>query len=287
LRASLTLLLFLLLPSPAEASPTIVVSFSVLADLTRNVAGSEAHIIMLVGPDSDIHAYEPAPADIRAVAGADLFIANGLGLEGWMDRLLEASSFKGTLVVASAGVTPLMVGGAPDPHAWQDVANAERYVAVIRAALMKADPPHAASYNANAARYLKKLEALDVWVRAQVALVPPAKRQAISSHDALGYFAHAYSVRFFAPLGLSTEGDVSAGTLAGLIDQIRAKNIHAVFLENMSDPRIVQQLARDGGAVIGGTLYSDALSPSQGPAPSYITMICHNVTALVDAMRQN
>jgi zinc/manganese transport system substrate-binding protein len=281
----LVLLSIFLLPLVAHAEKLkVVASFSILADMTRTVAGDDADVTTLVGPGGDTHVYEPRPADARAVAGADIVIVNGLGFEGWLDRLIQSSGFKGRIVIASKGITPLMAGSAPDPHAWQDIRYGEVYVANIRDALVQADTTHATAYAENARQYLKQLGELDEWVRSQIALVPQDKRRAITSHDALGYFAHVYGVTFIAPLGLSTSGDVSAGGLAQLIDEIRARHVRAVFLENMTDPRLMQQLVADGGAVIGGTLYSDALSPADGPAPTYAALFRHNVAILRETM---
>jgi zinc/manganese transport system substrate-binding protein len=265
----------------------VVASFSILADMAHRVAGENASVTALVGPGGDTHVYEPSAADARAVAGADIVIVNGLGFEGWMDRLIQSSGFKGRIVVASDGIDPLMTGGVPDPHAWQSLGNGKLYVANIRDALMKADAAHAAAYEENARQYQRDLGELDLWVRDQIARVPEDKRRAITTHDALGYFAYTYHVDFIAPLGLSTSGEVSAGGLARLIDEIRAKHVRAVFLENMTDPRLMNQLVADGGAVIGGTLYSDALSPPDGPAPTYIALFRHNVTTMTGAMMKN
>jgi zinc/manganese transport system substrate-binding protein len=282
------ILLLCFLPFAAQAEPLkVVVTFSILSDITHEIAGSYADVTSLVGPDGDVHAYEPTPADVRAVAGADIVIANGLGLEGWLGRLTQAAGFHGLIVVASGGVRPLMTAGAPDPHAWQNIKNGKRYVANIEAALMEADPEHAATYKVRAQRYLQKLSALDDSVRAQLATLPQEKRRAITSHDAMRYFADAYGVSFIAPLGLATSGDVSAGAMAKIVDEIRAKHVRAVFLENMADPRLMRQLVADGGAVIGGMLYSDALSHAEGEAPSYIEMFNHNVTVMVAAMSKN
>ena len=281
-------LLLLLLPLTVQAEPLkVVVTFSILSDMTHEVAGDNTRITSLVGPDSDVHVYEPAPADVQAVAGADMVIVNGLGLEGWIDRLTQAAGYHGPVVVATSGITPIMFGGAPDPHAWQSINNGKRYASNIAAALSKADPRHASDYMENARHYLLRLDALDGWVRAQVANVPQEKRRAITSHDALRYFADAYGITFIAPLGLSTSGDVSAGTVARLIDQLRAKHVRAVFLENMADPRLMKQLVADGGAVIGGTLYSDALSQPSGEAPTYIDLFRHNVSTIVAAIARN
>jgi zinc/manganese transport system substrate-binding protein len=280
--------MLLVLPEAAWPAPLkIVASFSILADMVHQVAGNNAEVTSLVGPDSDAHVFEPSPSDARTIAGADMLVVNGLGFEGWLDRLTESAGFKGRVVVASEGITPLMALNAPDPHAWQSIGNAKAYVVTIMNALMKADPKHADAYEKSAARYLRELGELDIWVRGQIARVPKDRRSAITSHDALHYFAQSYGVNFIAPLGLSTSGDVSAGDMARLIDQIRARHVRAVFLENMTDPRLLRQLVTDGGAVVGGTLYSDALSTPDGPASTYITMFRHNVTMMVEAMIKN
>jgi zinc/manganese transport system substrate-binding protein len=280
----------LCLAHTAQAQPqklSVVASFSILGDLVKQVAGDRATVITLVGPGGDAHVYESTPADAKAVAAADVVIVNGLGFEGWLDRLVGSSGYTGTVVVATHGITPRRFAGhGLDPHAWQSIPNAELYVANIRDALDAKDPAGASYYNANAQRYLATLRTLDLWVRGEIAKVPPAKREAITSHDALGYFAEAYGITFIAPLGLSTASDASAGDIARLIDQIRSQHIKAVFLENMTDPRLVRQLAQDGGAVVGGTLYSDALSGPLGDAPSYTAMFHHNVETLVNALNK-
>jgi zinc/manganese transport system substrate-binding protein len=282
-------ILMLILPCAAQArSLNIVASFSILGDITREVAGKDADIRILVGPAADAHVYEPTPADARAVANANLVIVNGLGFEGWMSRLLESSGYREAVAVAANGVTPLMLNGTPDPHAWQSVANTEIYTRNIRDALIKADPAHADTYRTNAARYIRELQTLDEWVRAQMQTVPPEKRRAIISHDALHYFATRYAVTFLAPRGLTTAaGEPGARDIAQLIDQIRSTHVRAIFVENMGSPRLMETLSRDAGAVIGGTLYSDALSAPDGEAPTYIAMIRHNVNAMTKAMQGN
>ena len=277
---------------PALAAPLkVVTTFTVLADMVRQVGGENVEVVSLVGPDGDAHAFEPSPADARAVAGAGLLVVNGLGYEGWLDRLGAASGFKGRTVVATTGVTALTRTEdgktVPDPHAWQDAAQGRIYVANIAAGLEAADPAHAAAYRVGADRYGAELAALDDWVRAQIATVPPARRQVITSHDAVGYFGRAYGVTFLAPQGIDTEAEVSARDLGRLVGQIRRTGIKAIFLENMSDPRLVRQLASETGVKVGGTLYVDALSPSDGPAPTYVAMFRHNVPELVAAMRTN
>lgn len=290
MRISAYLLAFVLFAFPAHAEKLkVIASFSILGDMTQHIAGNDIDLKTLVGPNSDAHVYEPTPADAKAVANADLVIINGLGFEGWLMRLIESSDYKGPVIIATQGITPLSFhseGMAEDPHAWQSLPNSRIYVANILAGLLKADPTHADDYRARAERYLMQINALDSWVRRQFATIPIAERKAITSHDAFQYFAKTYGVTFLAPLGMSTESEASAADIAHLIDQIRADHIHALFMENIADPRLIRQLETDGGAVIGGTLYSDALSPPGGPAATYLDMFRHNVTELTNAMRR-
>jgi zinc/manganese transport system substrate-binding protein len=271
--------------SPAQAQPLhVVASFSILGDLVRHVGGDRVDVATLVGPDGDVHVYTPAPADAKKVAEARLVVINGLGLEGWLPRLVQSSGSKASIVTASDGVTPLRRDNAADPHAWQSVANARIYAANISDALSNADPAGALVYRANADAYLAKLDNLDREVRAGVARIPPARRKVISTHDAFGYFAAAYGISFIAPLGVSTESEPSARDIAAIITQIRKEAIPAVFLENISDPRLVRRIAAETGVRIGGTLYSDSLTAEKGDAPTYIDMVRHNIRALTSAL---
>jgi len=285
----LAFLLLALLPAAAHAEKLkVVASFSILGDMAHEVAGDNVELKTLVGPNSDTHVYEPTPADAKAIASADLVIVNGLGFEGWLSRLIQSSGYKGPVVVATSGVKPLTFeGDGQDPHAWQSIANGKIYVANILGALVKADNKHADQYRANAVRYLKQLDALEAWVRQEISAVPENSRSVITSHDAFDYFAAAYGVKFIAPLGISTDSEASAADIARLIDQIRAQKIRAVFMENIADTRLIRQLENDGGAYVGGTLYSDALSTPDGPAASYIEMFKHNVKQLVAGMVHN
>ena len=284
---SLLVFLIFFFPLAAQAEKiTVVASFSILGDMVHEVAGDTVNIKTLVGPDGDAHVYEPTPSDVRLLKSADLVIINGLGFEVWIERLAQYSGYKGPVVIASRGITPLAFNtNSVDPHAWQSLKNGLLYIANIRDALINADPANTVLYRKNAEHYSMRLQALDSWVQAQIFTIPESKRRAITSHDALGYFADSYGVVFIAPLGVSTAGDASAGDIAGLINQIRKERVRAVFMENMSDARLVRQLATDGGAVIGGTLYSDALSSPDGPAPTYIAMFRHNVATMVKAMK--
>ncbi|HEX7924218.1 MAG TPA: metal ABC transporter substrate-binding protein [Bradyrhizobium sp.] len=262
----------------------VVASFSILADMVRNVGGDRVDVTALVGPDGDAHVYAPTPADARKVADAKLLVINGLGFEGWLPRLLQASGSKAPVVVATKGIMPRKMGGHDDPHAWQSVANAKIYVANIRDGLIAAAPDQAAAFKANADAYLAKLEALDREVHEAVAKIPDARRKVISTHDAFGYFADAYGITFFSPLSVSTDSEPSARDIAAIIAQIRVANIPAVFLENISDPRLVERIAAETGAKVGGTLYSDSLTGEKGQAPTYIDMVRHNIKALTSAL---
>jgi zinc/manganese transport system substrate-binding protein len=273
-------------PSSAHAQGrlNVVASFSILGDFAKNVGGDRVEVSTLVGANGDVHVYTPAPADAKKIADAKLVIINGFGLEGWLPRLVQSSGSKARIVTATDGITPRIAGAAPDPHTWQSVANAKIYVANIRDALVAADPADTAGFRANAEGYLADLDGLDREVKAAMASIPPDHRKVISTHGAFGYFAAAYGVEFIAPLGVSTDSEASARDIAGIITQIRTAKIPAVFIENVSDPRLIQRISAETGARIGGTLYSDSLTGEKGEAPTYIDMVRHNIKALTDAL---
>ncbi|WFU42368.1 zinc ABC transporter substrate-binding protein [Bradyrhizobium sp. CB82] len=276
----------LLIASPLQAAErlNVVASFSILADFVRNVGGDRINLTTLVGADSDVHVYAPAPGDAKRIADARLVIVNGLGLEGWLPRLVQSSGSKATVVTASAGLAPLKLGSESDPHAWQSIPNAKVYVTNIAGALAAAAPEDAEFFRGQATAYLEKLETLDREVREAIAKIPPARRKVISTHDAFGYFAAEYGIQFIAPLGVSTETEPSARDIAGIISQIRAQKIPAVFLENISDDRLIRRIAAETGSKVGGTLISDGLTGEKGPAPTYIEMVRHNIKALSSAL---
>lgn len=275
-------------PAFAQDKLKVVATFSILADLVKNVGGERVEVAALVGPNGDAHVYQPTPADAKTLSEAKLVFANGLGFEGWMGRLVQASGTKAPTIVATKGVKPRRMeeGGhsETDPHAWQSVANARIYVANIRDGLVAADPAGKATYEGNASAYLAKLDALDAEVKDTVAKIPANRRRIITTHDAFGYFAAAYGVTFIAPQGVSTEAEVSARDVARIITQIRKQKIPAVFLENVTDKRLLERIGAESGARIGGTLYSDALTDQNGEAPSYLDMMRHNVKQLASAL---
>jgi zinc/manganese transport system substrate-binding protein len=280
------LCVLLLIASPLQAAEQlkVVASFSILADFVRNVGGDRINLTTLVGADSDVHVYTPAPSDAKRIADAKLVVVNGLGLEGWLPRLVQSSGSKAQVITASAGIAPLKLGTAADPHGWQSVPNAKIYVTDIANALAAADPDDAEFFRAQAKAYLEKLETLDREVREAVAKIPQERRKVISTHDAFGYFAAEYGVQFIAPLGVSTETEPSARDIATIIGQIKAQKIPAVFLENISDDRLIRRIAAETGSKVGGTLISDGLTGEKGPAPTYIDMVRHNIKALTSAL---
>lgn len=284
----------------AEKKIKVIASFSILGDMVKNVGGDRVELATLVGPNGDAHVYEPTPAAAKAVSAADLVIVNGLGFEGWMDRLIKTSGYKGPTVVATKGIKAREMSqeeeeehehGAKhehkiDPHAWQDLSNGLIYVDNITKGLSEVDPAGAPTYQANAAAYKTKLTDLDKWVKTEFAAIPEAKRRMITSHDALGYLGAAYGITILSSMGFSTESEASAGDIARLIKLIRQEKIPAVFIENVTDPRLMQQVAKESGVTLGGELYSDALSKADGPAPTYIEMFKNNVAKVVAAMRK-
>ncbi|WP_024279549.1 zinc ABC transporter substrate-binding protein [Xanthobacter sp. 126] len=297
--------------APAQKMP-VVASFSILGDFVKQVGGDRVAVTTIVGPNGDAHVYQPTPADAKAVAAAKVVFVNGLGFEGWMDRLIKASGTKAPIVVATKGITP-RTGfvdhdddekpkgkgkdkhdhakeegghdhGGIDPHAWQSIANAKVYVANVRDGLIAADPDGRDVYTANAAAYTAKLDALETEVKSAMAKIPAEQRRIITSHDAFGYFGEAYGLVLVAPEGVSTESEASAKDVGRIIRQIKAQKIPAVFVENVTDPRLIQRIAKESGAKVGGTLYSDALSDDKGPASTYIDMMHSNVRELSSAL---
>ncbi len=302
---SVTAILVMSLAAPAAAQPhrpiPVVATFSILGDMVKRVGGEHVDVTTLVGPDGDTHVYQPTPADARAVSEAQILVVNGLQFEGWLDRLIDASDFRGVRVVATDGIEPIAGEhgadgkhaeddvheahdhGASDPHAWQSLRNAMIYVENIAEALAEADPENAGAFYRNRAAYVDDLEALDSEIRKIVAGLPAGRRTVVTSHDAFQYFARDYGLTFIAPQGLGTESEASAQDVVRLVQQIRDRGIRAVFIENLADPRLLERIADETGAAIGGTLYPGALSGPDGPAPTYLDMMRHNAMTLAQA----
>ncbi len=285
----------------------VVASFSIIGDLAKNVGGDRVAITTLVGPNGDAHVYEPRPADAAALSSAAIVLVNGVQLEGFLPRLVEASGSKAPVVEVSKGVELLKSAddehhgeeahgeaeaghdhghrhGAFDPHAWQSVANARIYVTNIAAAFCAADAAGCDAYRANADAYNRTLASLDAEIRADVAAIPDDKRTVITSHDAFGYFEHAYGLKFIAPEGVSTDAEASAADVAALIRQVREDKAAAIFVENITNASLINQIASETGLKLGGELFSDALSDADGPAATYVDMMRHNIETIRGAL---
>lgn len=286
-RRSALAIAFAALVAAAQAQPqkiSVVASFSIIGDLVRQVGGDRVSVTTIVGPGGDAHVYQTSPADGRHIAQARLIFVNGLGFEGWLDRLVRAAKSKGEVFTLGNGIAARKGEEGQDPHAWQDVANAKIYVEAIRDALTAADPEGAQAYKANADAYLARLDALDTEIQQAIAAVPKERRRVVSTHDAFGYFSTRYGVEFIAPQGVSTEAEVSARDVAKIIDAVRTHKVAAVFIENIADPRLAKRIANETGARMGGVLYSDALSDAKGDGATYIDMMRHNVKELAKAL---
>ena len=282
-------------PGHAAEPVPVMASFSILGDLVQVVGGERVQVTTLVGPNADAHSFEPKPADAKAILKARLFVINGLNFEPWAEKLAKSAAYQGAIVVASLGVKPRQMEEAgdshghheADPHAWQNPNHVVLYVQNIAAGLSKVDPAGAGIYLANAARYAGVLKNFDAQAWAQFSAIPAAKRRVITSHDAFGYFAAQYQIKFLAPEGVNADTTPSAKHVAELIRQMKREKIKAVFVENMSNPKLITQLSKDAGATLGGTLYSDALSGPSEPGSSYLKMMQHNVAQLLAGMRLN
>ena len=273
----------------AQENIQVVASFSILTDLIQQIGGDRVSVDTLVGPEQDAHVFDPAPKDAIRIARARLVIINGFGFEGWMERLVKVSASKPNLITATYGVNPHSQKDdhghdGIDPHAWQDVSNVKIYAANIKDALIAIDPSSKSTFDLNFARYDAQLSSLDAFIRTSIATIPPERRKIVTTHDAFGYFERAYGVSMIAPQGASTESEASAKDVARIIRQVKMENVPAVFIENISDPRLAEQIAKESGAKIGGKLYSDALSNENGPAGTYITMMETNIRELTKAM---
>lgn len=292
-------LVFWMSSAVAEPFP-VVVSFSILSDMVKTVGGDRVQVTTIVGPNQDTHVYEPKPKDAKLLSSARMVFINGLGFEGWMERLVEASGFKGQMVVAAQGVPPLIVhedgkeickheGGCNhkkgfDPHAWHSPDNALIYVDNIVAALSELDPQSAPDFKKRGEDYKTQIREMSTWARTELESVPVPQRKVITAHDAFQYMGQAYGIKFLAPVGVSTDAEPSAKTIASLLKQIKSEGVRAVFIENVANPRVIQQISDEAGVKIFGVLYSDALSLEGGEADTYLKMMRHNITVLIKAM---
>ena len=288
--AALSTLIALSAPVSA-AELKAVASFTVLADIVAEVGGNHVTVTSLVSPDGDPHEFEPSPKDAKNLKAADVVFVSGLGLEGWMDRLISASGYKGTPVTVSEGIKARTMEEdgktVTDPHVWNSPVNVKVWVGNIEKALSAADPADAADFKANAEAYTKKLDALNTYAHSKFDPIQDDRRKILTSHDAFGYFGQEYKVTFLSPLGISTESEASAGDVAKLIEQIKTEHVKTYFFENSNDPRLVKQVAKATGAKPGGELYVESLSKKSGPAPTYEKMFRYNVDVISSAIAKS
>lgn len=285
LRAGLASVALSLAALPVAADELkVVASFSILGDMVEQVVGDHADVTTIVGPDADAHVYSPSVADARAVAEADVIFVNGMGFETWSDTLIAESGSKASVHIATDGITPVLVDGKVDPHAWNSLLNGVIYVNNIAAVLAEIAPAHADDFKENAASYVAELSALDTTTREKLAALPADRRTVVTAHDAFGYLADAYGMTFLAPVGIDTEAEPSAKELAALIASLKEQEASALFVENITSPALIEQISEETGLKIGGRLFSDALSERGGPATSYLAMFEHNLGALVTAL---
>ncbi|MFM7012004.1 MAG: metal ABC transporter solute-binding protein, Zn/Mn family [Betaproteobacteria bacterium] len=283
--------------APVVAQPLpVVTSFSILADLVKVIGGSHVEVTSLVGPNADAHVFDPTPADAKRLADAKLVVINGLGFEGWMDRLIKSSGYRGSVTVASRGVKTIQEAAghghqhghshshAADPHAWQNPLNVKQYVQNIRLALAAAKPAAAQEFEQRAQAYSRDLDALDQSIRERLKPIPVAQRRIVTSHDAFGYFAAAYTVKFYPLQGVSTGSEPSAADVVRIIDQIKKNKVTAIFVENISDARVLERITKESGARIGGTLYADALSEPGTAVDTYLKLIEHNAATIIKGL---
>ena len=297
-------LLFLAQPMAANAQEPIpvVASFSILGDMVQRIGGSTVEITTLVGREGDVHVYQPTPADAKALKRANLMFVNGLGFEGWLERLEESAEFKGESIVVTNGIELISLEEADeehgeehqdehhhgefDPHGWLSLRNAITYVDNITAALAKASPENASAFCENRASYVAEITALDTEITAMISSLPEQARTVVTSHDAFQYFGRDYGLTFFAPQGISTDSEASAKDVANLIEQIRVSNIAAVFVENVADPRLIRQIASETGSTVGGKLFPGALSAKNGSASTYLELIAYNAQTISTALSE-
>lgn len=289
--------------SPAPATPLpVVATFSILADWVRQVGGDRVEVGVLVPAGADSHVFQPTPAHARQLAQAQLVFSNGLGFEGWIERLIQNAGFQGKHVVASTGIEPIAATGhhhhghrhghrhghshgEHDPHAWQNVSHAKVYVQNIATALCEADPAGCSDFRQRADAYQQQLQALDADIRALWAPIPESQRRIIVSHDAFAYYGQAYGVTFFAARGISNDSEPSARGIATLVRQIREQQVRALFVENVADPRLIERIGRETGLQVSGKLYSDSLTAPGGQADDFIAMMRYNTRAMTQAIQ--
>jgi zinc/manganese transport system substrate-binding protein len=277
----------------------VVASFSILGDIVHQVGQDRVDVRVIVGPEKDAHTFQPSPKDVKKLTGVQLVLMNGLGFEGWLPRMVNASGYRGKTINLTEKFSGLLQAhdchdkhhhhhehGKIDPHVWQDPILVKDYVERIAQALTEVDPEGKAQYYANAKSYQAQLEALNQWAKTLLAVIPINKRKVITLHDAFAYLGKRYQIQFLAPQGISVDSEASAKSVADLIRQIRASGVKALFVENINNPKLMEMLAKEAKVKVGGRLYSDALA-SKAPANTYMGMYRHNIEVLLAGLKQN
>lgn len=290
----------------------VVASFSVLGDMAKEIGGKHVNVVTIVGPNADAHSFEPTPQSVQALTNAQVLISNGLEFEAWLPRLIKSSGFTGEHIVVSSGATLRTLQrsdtheghdhvsddagdsshhehnhrpGDVDPHAWQNLANGMVYARNIASALSKADPSRTSDYQRRVKKYVATMEKLDVEVRAALEAIPAEYRKAVTAHDAFGYFGDEYGIEFMPLAGLGNTAEPSAQDIAALIDRLREEERIGIFPEKFSNPKLIEQLARETNVVVGGALYSDALDNADEPAGTYLGMFHWNAGQLISVLK--
>jgi zinc/manganese transport system substrate-binding protein len=285
----------------ADGKLVVVATFTIVGELVESIGGADVAVTTLVGPDQDVHGFEPTPNEAKAVAGAGIIFASGLGLESWLPGMLESTRSQARVVELSQGIAAREVGhehhdhehhhhhhhGDYDPHVWHDVLHVIHQAEGVRDALSEAAPEHAAKFASRAAAYIDELRSLHQWVQSRIDNIPLEDRKIVTGHDCFGYFAARYGVTVagVAIDSFSTgAGEPSAREMAKLVDRIRSSGVKAIFGENIHDNRIVSRVAEAAGVNLAPSLYTGALGPKGSPAETYDKMMRHNVEAMVTAM---
>ncbi len=270
--------------SGAGDARTAVAATTQVADLARAVAGERADVRQILQPNSDPHAYEPRPSDVKAVSGAALVLRSGGDLDAWLDGVLQNARSDAKTIALIDAMTTRRHGGEVDPHWWQNPLNAIVAVQTIRDALIAVDPGGRGAYTSNAGAYLAQLRALDRAIAACMRAIPAAERKLVSDHEALGYYAERFGIEVVGTVipALSTRAQASAGEVARLVRTIRAAGVSTIFPESSVNPELTRAIARDAGATVGPGLYTDTLGAKDSPGETYVGALRFNTRALAD-----
>jgi manganese transport system substrate-binding protein len=276
---------------PSQSKKVILTTFTVLADMARNVAGDRAIVESITKPGAEIHGYEPTPSDLARAQNADLFLDNGLNLERWAERFYNSLP-KVTRVTLSQGVQPISIAedayqGKPNPHAWMSPQNALLYVENIRQALSNLDPANASVYATNAATYSEQIRAIDSKLKQAIEAVPPDKRYLVSCEGAFSYIARDYGLQELYIWSVNAEQQATPKQIEKVINVVKEKQIPAVFCESTVSNEAQLQVAKETGAKFGGVFYVDSLSPPEGNAPTYLKLLEYNVNTLIKGLQGN